>query len=87
MNDIIQLLEVDENTRLGSQGVDSVKSHPWFEDVDWKGVRDRSTPAPHDIIYRINQYLGSRTEESVSPFHSPLHDLEDLNTPEWLEDW
>lgn len=87
MNDFIQLLEVDEKSRLGSQGIDSVKCHPWFEEVDWKGVRERTAPAPHDIICRINQHLGSRTEESTSPFHSPVRDLDDLNTPEWLEDW
>lgn len=84
---IKKLLEVDEKSRLGSQGIDSVKSHPWFKDVDWKGVREQTAPAPHDIICRIKQHLGSLTEESASPFHSPVRDLEDLNTPEWLEDW
>lgn len=82
-----QLLQVDESTRLGSQGIDSIKAHPWFNGIDWKGLADRTAPVPQDIISRINLYLESHSDDIVTSSYSPLQDLEELNTPEWLEDW
>ncbi|CAI9100405.1 OLC1v1037402C1 [Oldenlandia corymbosa var. corymbosa] len=84
---IMKLLDVDESTRLGSQGAESVKIHPWFNGIDWEGVRQRSIPPPHGLISRINQQIGKPLEENVSPMLSPINDFEELNTPEWLEDW
>lgn len=84
---ITKLLEVDEAARLGSQGADPVKNHRWFDGIDWKGIRDCSFPVPQEITYRINQHLESYSEDSVAPLLSPIQDLEELNTPEWLEDW
>lgn len=84
---ITKLLDVDENTRLGSQGADSVKSHPWFNTIDWKEVEDHTFPVPDEIICRINQHLESHNDEVASSALSPVQDLEELNTPEWLEDW
>ncbi|KAM7509556.1 hypothetical protein LguiA_020009 [Lonicera macranthoides] len=84
---ITKLLEVDETARLGTLGADSVKIHPWFDGVDWRGISDRTYPVPQEIISRINQYTGSRSEENVAPLLSPTRDLDELNTPEWLEDW
>ncbi|KAG6389110.1 hypothetical protein SASPL_150569 [Salvia splendens] len=46
---IIQLLEVEEGARLGSQGIDSIKAHPWFHDVDWKGLAKHMVVAHPDI--------------------------------------
>ncbi|XP_061357967.1 protein phosphatase 2C and cyclic nucleotide-binding/kinase domain-containing protein isoform X1 [Gastrolobium bilobum] len=86
---ISKLLEVDENTRLGSQGTDSVKSHPWFNGVEWEGIRHHTFPVPQEIISRITQHLEVHSEDCTSgSLGSPLHDeLEELNVPEWLEDW
>nr|GMC63473.1 protein phosphatase 2C and cyclic nucleotide-binding/kinase domain-containing protein [Ipomoea batatas] len=84
---ISKLLEVDENSRLGTQGVDSIKTHPWFDGFDWKGGTDSTAPAPPEIVSRINQYLVNRTDDSMASLQSPSHDSKDLNTPEWLEEW
>ncbi|XP_031094178.1 protein phosphatase 2C and cyclic nucleotide-binding/kinase domain-containing protein-like [Ipomoea triloba] len=84
---ISKLLEVDENSRLGSQGVASIKSHPWFYGFDWKGVTDGIMPAPQEIISRIKQYLVNYGNDNASSPYSPPRDLKDLNTREWLEDW
>ncbi|KAL0426998.1 UNVERIFIED_CONTAM: protein phosphatase 2C and cyclic nucleotide-binding/kinase domain-containing protein [Sesamum latifolium] len=84
---ITKLLEVDESARLGSQGIDSVKAHPWFDGIDWKGLAERAVPAPHDIISRIKVHLDSHSADIVTSTHSPVRDIEELNTPEWLEDW
>jgi len=29
-----QLLQVDDNAKLGCMGADSIKTHPWFKDMD-----------------------------------------------------
>ncbi|KAA8523147.1 hypothetical protein F0562_009570 [Nyssa sinensis] len=84
---ITKLLEVDENTRLGSQGADSIKSHTWFDGVDWERIADGTFPVPHEIISRVTQHLESHSEDSAIPLLSPPQDVEELNTPEWLEDW
>ncbi|KAI3422850.1 Protein kinase domain-containing protein [Psidium guajava] len=82
-----QLLDVDENTRLGSQGTESVKSHPWFDTIDWKGIANHSFPVPHEITSRISQYSGNNIEDRTGFHVSPSRDVEELDTPEWLEDW
>jgi hypothetical protein len=38
-----QVSEPDE--RLGSNGFDEIKSHPFFEGIDWKGIVT-ATPPP-----------------------------------------
>lgn len=84
---ITKLLEVDEATRLGSDGPDSVKHHTWFKEVDWKGLVDHTVPVPEGITSRISHYLQSCPEDcSFSP-PSPPQNVQELNTAEWLEDW
>lgn len=82
-----KLLEVDETVRLGSQGPDSVKSHQWFAGIDWEGIREKSFPIPPEITTRINQHLEIHVEDLSGPLPSPSHDVPELNTSEWLEDW
>ncbi|XP_057759820.1 protein phosphatase 2C and cyclic nucleotide-binding/kinase domain-containing protein isoform X1 [Arachis stenosperma] len=84
---ISKLLDVEETTRLGSQGTDSVKSHPWFNGVEWEGIRHRTFPAPPEIISRVAQYLEVHSEDCSGSLGSPLQEVEELNVPEWLEDW
>ncbi|KAK2645603.1 hypothetical protein Ddye_020798 [Dipteronia dyeriana] len=84
---VAKLLVVDENTRLGSQGPSSVKTHPWFDDVDWKRIADSSFPVPNEILSRISQHLENHIEDSAVPQTSPARDVEELNTPDWLDDW
>ncbi|VVA10523.1 PREDICTED: phosphatase [Prunus dulcis] len=85
---ITKLLDVDEDTRLGSQGYDSVKRHPWFDGIDWKGIRDCSFPVPHEITSRITQHLEIHSEDCSSvPLASPSRNAEELDNPEWFDDW
>ncbi|KAL8498286.1 hypothetical protein ACS0TY_021566 [Phlomoides rotata] len=85
---VTKLLEVEESSRLGSQGgTDSIKAHPWFDGIDWKGIAERKVPAPHDIVSRINVFLESHPDIVVTSMDSPKRELEELNTPEWLEEW
>ncbi|PSS01907.1 Inactive cyclic nucleotide-dependent protein kinase [Actinidia chinensis var. chinensis] len=84
---ITKLLDVDESMRLGSQGSDSVKTHPWFGGIDWRGIRESGFPVPSEIISRISQHLENHSEDGGASLLSPTRVAEELNTPEWLEDW
>ena len=43
---INELLVFDKDKRLGANGVDSVKCHPWFEDFNWKGLYYKTVISP-----------------------------------------
>ena len=84
---IIQLLDVDEQTRLGNQGSDSIRSHPWFGGIDWKRIEDHSYGVPQEITSRIAQHLETYGNESSVPRPSLSEDLDCTDVPEWLDDW
>jgi hypothetical protein len=65
INKPLQLLEVDESSRLGSLTV------------------------PPEIASRVTQHLESHSEECTALLASasPYRDLDDLNVPEWPDDW
>ncbi|KAH9325453.1 hypothetical protein KI387_005631 [Taxus chinensis] len=83
-----KLLQVDENVRLGCQGADMIKKHPWFKDVDWKRVLECSIPVPEEILTRIDSAfeLHYADEHQMSVVGSSAG-LEELNTQEWLDGW
>lgn len=81
-----QLLEVDEAARLGTQGSDAIKNHSWFSGFDWNGIYNGTFPVPQEITSRIDLYLENHAEDIVLPASSAL-DGDELNTPEWLENW
>ncbi|MBA0747504.1 hypothetical protein Gogos_004415 [Gossypium gossypioides] len=84
---ITKLLEVDEKTRLGSHGSSSVRSHLWFDGVDWKGIKDRTCPVPQELASRVAQHLEMHSEDCPVAVASPPQDIAELNVPEWLDDW
>ncbi|KAG4141241.1 hypothetical protein ERO13_D06G064000v2 [Gossypium hirsutum] len=84
---ITKLLEVDEKTRLGSHGSSSVRSHLWFDGVDWKGIKDRTCPVPQELASRVAQHLEIHSEDCPVAVASPPQDIAELNVPEWLDDW
>ncbi|CAH1179570.1 unnamed protein product [Phaedon cochleariae] len=42
--DLIKKLICSQEFRLGQNGIEDFKSHPWFENVDWDGIRDSNAP-------------------------------------------
>ncbi|KAJ4770180.1 Protein kinase family protein [Rhynchospora pubera] len=84
---ITKLLEVDETARLGSKGVDLVKSHAWFDGVDWKAVSNATAPVPEEITSRIASCIQIHGEEVKASPSSPSQDLDNLDFPDWIEDW
>lgn len=39
----------DSENRIGSNGVEEIKSHPFFEGVDWGHIRERPAAIPIEI--------------------------------------
>jgi hypothetical protein len=56
----MQLLVVDESKRLGcgSQGVDEIKDHPWFNGVDWDALLDCRVEPPLEIVHASRTLYG-----------------------------
>lgn len=44
---ISQLLRLDPTKRLGHNGADEIKAHPWFAGLDWAAVAAKANPAPY----------------------------------------
>lgn len=84
---ITKLLEVDETERLGSLGAESVKCHSWFDGLDWVRIKDGTFPVPSEITSRLDTSLENLTEDVTLSVSSPSHDVAELNSVEWLEDW
>ncbi len=42
--DIIRKLITDANERLGVNGVEEIKAHPFFSGIDWKNIREKKAP-------------------------------------------
>ena len=40
------LLQRKEELRLGSKGIDKIKEHPWFNDIDWDMLLAQKIPPP-----------------------------------------
>jgi len=42
--DLLKKLIADPNERLGVNGVEEIKMHPFFAGVDWRRIRDKKSP-------------------------------------------
>ncbi len=53
LKDLIdQLLQLKPESRLGMSGYDALKSHPFFSNVNWEGVKNQTEPViAYDLVY------------------------------------
>ncbi|MCO5609029.1 hypothetical protein L7F22_063250 [Adiantum nelumboides] len=85
-----KLLVVEERDRLGSdeRGADFIRQHPWFDGLDWEDMLECQLSVPKEILTRLEVALESHHFEETSQLTDiNIINLEDLNTPLWLEDW
>ena len=77
---IKKLLERDVNKRLGNKGINEIKEHPFFKDIDFDLIVQKKIPAP--FIPNINdktdvQYFDEEfTNEDVSNTYIPQKNLD-----------
>ncbi|KAL1195600.1 Protein phosphatase 2C and cyclic nucleotide-binding/kinase domain-containing protein [Cardamine amara subsp. amara] len=84
---ITKLLEVDENLRFGSQGgPESIKKHPWFNEIKWGAISNREFQVPEEIISRIHHHLEN---DNVLPLETSqsMDITDDQDAQNWLEEW
>ena len=48
--DLIRKMVSDSNERLGINGVEEIKAHPFFIGIDWKRIRDKPAPYIPEVI-------------------------------------
>ncbi len=42
--DLMKRLVTDPSERLGVNGVEEIKAHPFFHGIDWKKIREKKAP-------------------------------------------
>lgn len=48
MRDLLKgLLARDKDQRLGSNGIDEVINHPWFNGLDWEAIKAKEVKTPY----------------------------------------
>lgn len=74
------LLEKDWTRRLGSlNGVEDVKKHAFFRDLDWKGVLEKTIVpefVPNLKNFGLNNFDNEFLEEPIKSFESSTRDFE-----------
>jgi len=61
--DLIQRLCCDQSERLGRNGVDEIKAHPFFKGIDWNRIRE--SPAP--ILPELKDQFDTKYFDSFDP--------------------
>lgn len=73
-----QLLNKDPSARLGADGVASIMAHPWFAELDWVSLHNKTTPSPYrpqlDSDVDTKYFSEEFTQMGLSPENScPQH--------------
>ena len=65
--DILKRLITDSENRLGRNGVDDIKNHPFFEAMDWSALRKQKAPYIPNVTSEISTENFDKFEEE-EPF-------------------
>jgi len=61
--DLLRRLICDANERLGVNGVEEIKLHPFFAGIDWKRIRDKKSPYVPELKSEIDTSHFDQFEE------------------------
>lgn len=65
--DILKRLITDADNRLGRNGAEEIKNHPFFEGMDWNGLRNQKPPYVPVVSSEISTENFDKFEEE-EPF-------------------
>jgi serine/threonine kinase 38 len=68
--DILKRMICDADTRLGRNGADEIKLHPFFKGIDWDTLRDVTPPYIPQVTSDISNENFDQFDEE-EPFHRP----------------
>lgn len=66
--EILKRLMCDAEHRLGANGVEEIKAHPFFEGIDWKNLRNAKAPHIADLTSEDDCHRFDKFEEE-EPFY------------------
>lgn len=68
--DLLRRFIEDPETRIGSRGVDEIKSHPFFNGIEWDNIRNTTAPYIPNLKSEIDTSNFDKFEET-EPFYPP----------------
>lgn len=68
--DILKRLLCDAEHRLGSNGIEEIKNHPFFEGVDWESMRGVKSPYQPELTSDDDCRRFDKFDEE-EPFYPP----------------
>ena len=74
-NDLIKRMISDPNKRLGKNGADEIKVHPFFKGVDWENIRETMKPPFVPEIKNDYDTKYFETFEIEEPFYPPTRKI------------
>jgi hypothetical protein len=81
-----QLLEKDENKRLGTNGCEEIMAHPWFKNLKWESIiTDKKAPP-----YIPPKDVNAASQSEIGTFHEDKKHQEcvlDLKDERYYKDW
>ena len=83
-NDLINRMISDPNKRLGKNGADEIKAHPFFNGVDWEHIRDTMKPPFVPEIKNDYDTKYFETFEIEEPFYPPTKKIPKRKDFEYL---
>lgn len=65
---LIKLLQRKPTNRLGHNGIDELKSHPWLRSFPWESIRARELTAPY--IPNVSSSFTKATKDNFDKKHA-----------------
>lgn len=82
-NLILRFCTHSEN-RIGRNGVEEIKSHPFFRGVDWINIRDRPTAIPVEVKSIDDTSNFDDFPEVDLTWNEPAREKAELNAKDWV---
>lgn len=70
--DLLKKLVADSENRLGRNGVEEIKSHPFFDGMDWDGLRKRKVPYLPNVSSETSNENFDEFKEEDPFFHEHI---------------